>query len=70
MSILLVKTWPCIVCRAISIVEVDKDEFDRWQNGTCIQDAMPNMSINDRELLINGTHPDCTAYLTKGMDDE
>jgi hypothetical protein len=51
-------------------VEVDKDEFDRWQNGTCIQDAMPNMSDDNRELLINGTHPDCYAYLTKGMDDE
>lgn len=34
-------------------------EFDAWQSGELIQNAMPNASPDDREFLITGMCNDC-----------
>lgn len=49
----------CIVCGESSIVEIDKEKFDRWQAGENVQDVFPEISADQREMLITGTHPAC-----------
>ncbi len=38
-------------------VIVPTDGLDRWLCGALIQDAMPNVSADDREFLISGISP-------------
>ena len=35
-------------------LNVTKDQIHRWESGELIQNAMPNLSIMEREFLING----------------
>ncbi len=39
-------------------VTVDLEPFERWQSGEKIQDAFPDLSVDDREWLVSGVHPD------------
>jgi len=59
MEIVNVQTPPCVMCKQASLVPVVRSDFDRWQGGELIQVAFPEMPVDDRELLINGTHPEC-----------
>jgi len=35
-------------------LDVTKEEFENWQNGMLIQDAMPQLSEDEREFLMTG----------------
>ena len=52
MMIEVAKTCP--FCNAMSIVEVEENAYNKWQNGELIQRAMPNKSSAERETLITG----------------
>lgn len=39
-------------------IKVTVDEIRRWQHGTLIQDAMPNVSAEDREFIMTGITPE------------
>lgn len=58
-DLIKVKTKTCHVCGEYEVMELDKDAVTRWQSWQNIQDAFPDMSVGDRELLISGTHPAC-----------
>ena len=49
----------CGVCSTDSIVEVPLEGLLRWQRGELIQNALPTLSDDERELLISGTHRQC-----------
>ena len=34
--------------------DITQDQFDRWQSGELIQNAMPNLTPGEREWLISG----------------
>jgi hypothetical protein len=36
-------------------IDCNKEEYTAWVSGVLIQDAMPHLSVDDREFLINGT---------------
>lgn len=36
------------------VFPITVDQYSDWINGTLIQHAMPNLSADDRELLISG----------------
>ena len=36
-------------------INITQDQFDAWKNGMLIQDAMPNISAEDREFIMTGT---------------
>ena len=38
----------------VNTLPVTVDQYSDWLNGTLVQDAMPNLSPDDRELLISG----------------
>lgn len=35
-------------------IPVTQEQLDKWQSGTLIQHAMPNISPDDREFLMTG----------------
>ena len=35
-------------------LDVTAEQLDAWHDGALIQDVMPNLSVSDREFLING----------------
>lgn len=39
-------------------IEVTQEELLAWQRGALIQDAMPNLSADDREFIMTGITPD------------
>ena len=66
-----VKTKTCGVCDEYELWVLDRAAVERWQAGEYIQNAFPDMSMEDREILISGTHPACWDKLfPKEEDDE
>ena len=56
---IVVKTKTCTVCGEYEVWSLDRQAVEIWQGGEYIQNAFPDMSAEDRELLISGTHPAC-----------
>jgi hypothetical protein len=44
-------------------IDVTREQVENWQGGMLIQEAMPNLSIDDREFLMTGATPDEWAAL-------
>ena len=53
----------CRVCHQLAIVEVPREQFIAWRNGELAQLAFPQLSADEREMLISGTHPECWEKL-------
>jgi hypothetical protein len=51
----------CPFCGNEHGVEVNLAQFEKWQNGELIQNAMPTLSAAEREQLISGVCPNCQA---------
>lgn len=50
----------CIHCSEQNKIKLDKEPFEKWKyQGQYVQHAFPHLSIDDRELLVSGTHPKC-----------
>lgn len=49
----------CPQCDGHNFVRVYLDEYLLWQSGVNLQVAMPEMSLEKRELLITGMCPTC-----------
>ena len=49
----------CQFCKVDHVVMADHMDVANWENGALIQDAMPYLSADDRELLISGTCGAC-----------
>jgi hypothetical protein len=64
-----VKTKTCTVCGEYEVWSLDRKAVESWQAGEYIQNAFPEMSIQDREVLITGTHPACWDKLFPEEDD-
>lgn len=40
-------------------IDVTPEDLEQWKNGPqCIQDALPHLSLDDREFLITGITPE------------
>ena len=50
----------CLKCKQTHIIEVPKKGYMRWlDTGARIQDVMPELPANDRELLISNICGPC-----------
>jgi hypothetical protein len=49
----------CINCKKSYPIELDVNQYVKWQEGMLIQDVFPQMSADDRELLISRTCGSC-----------
>ena len=39
-------------------IEVTQEQLSSWESGTLIQNAMPNLSADEREFIMTGITPD------------
>lgn len=67
-----VQTPSCTVCSRTSRLSVPRPGLELWRAGAYIQDVLPALTADEREMLLTGTHPDCWDRLwsTDGGDDE
>ena len=49
----------CTLCNHHATVVVDAVGYELWRQGTLIQNALPDTSPQEREILLTGTHPAC-----------
>lgn len=49
----------CAMCGKSSTVYVRKDQYEAWQEGTLVQIAMPQLSVDDRETLVSSLCRKC-----------
>ena len=52
-------TTICPFCGESHVVEVVAEDYADWKNGKLIQDAMPYLTADEREMLISGICPTC-----------
>lgn len=60
-----VETKPCPMCGHTHFVEVYPAHLKDWKNGKLIQDAIPELDLDEREMLMTGTCPQCWRNLFK-----
>ena len=66
---IVVKTKTCTVCGEYEVWSLDRKAVESWQAGEYIEIAFPEMSMEDREVLITGTHPACWDKLFPEEDE-
>lgn len=49
----------CISCEKVSIMVVSEADYMTWQTRMYVQDAFPYLNAGQREMIINGMHPEC-----------
>ena len=66
-----VVTPECVVCKERGMLEgVDALGFIRWSElGENIQDALPELDEDQRELLMTGTHAHCWEKMWEGFNE-
>jgi hypothetical protein len=52
-------TNACMVCQHVSQLQLDLYSLESWRNGELIQNAFPDLSASQRELIMTGTHSWC-----------
>ncbi len=55
--------------RNIRSIPVTRGQYSNWQNGKPIQDAMPNVSREDREFILTGITPEEWKILWPNPDE-
>ena len=51
--------WSGFRCSSITLTDNQYDRYREWLNGAVlIQDALPDLSLTDREILMTGIGPD------------
>ena len=58
----------CIKCEEAQHITVGHADLDAWQGGALIQDAMPYLSADDREILISGVCGECFDNMFAGEE--
>ena len=61
-------TKTCCVCHKEASITVDRTKYDRWIAGEHAQNVFRDLSADDREILISGTHPECWNELFGKVD--
>jgi len=65
-----VVTRNCVVCGRNGMLEdVDALGYLRWSElGVNVQDALPELDADQRELLMTGTHAHCWQTMWEGFE--
>jgi len=62
-TMVTVYTPACGMCGVRAVIEMTDKQFARYNSGALIQDAIPELSADVREMLITGTCPECWAKI-------
>lgn len=55
----------CPFCGKVSEITCSEDGYKAWRNGTLAQEALPELSASEREVLISGICDDCWSEMSK-----
>ena len=55
--------FTCPFCGKETEFVVDKDKFEKWDNGELVQKAFPNLSPEQRELFITEMCYECQEHI-------
>lgn len=69
-STVLFQAPECELCKVAEEVELDLRAYQAWRAGMHAQDAFPDMTADEREVLISGTHPKCWSILMGDADSD
>ena len=58
----------CPRCRQVVVVEADPKGYRAWRSGALIQDALPNLSDTEREMLMTGFCAACQEEIFREED--
>jgi len=61
---------PCRLCQEVTDLTVNVEGFVNWQAGEHIQEALPELDADMRELLISGTCPTCWEKMFPSDEEE
>jgi len=67
MKIIKITCWNC---SNVYEIQVEPLDYEEWQNGMLIQEALPYLSSDHRELLISATCGECWDELFDEDDEE
>lgn len=56
----------CRCCGKTVVYNVTEDAYNAYMNGAHVQDAFPEVSPGDREVLISGLCEDCWDKIFQG----
>lgn len=60
----------CINCGQLKTVGCTLEQWQQWRRGTLIQQAMPDVSKEQRELLLSGICGECWNKIFKPEQDQ
>jgi hypothetical protein len=60
---LITRTSPVTKITATLDIDITEEQMFQWLHGTLIQDAMSNISADEREFIKTGLQPDDWEYL-------
>lgn len=60
----------CLSCQAKETFNVSYKAFVAWERGELIQEALPELSLGQREILISNTCGECFDGMFKNIEDE
>lgn len=63
MDTVKVRTRACLNCGKPSLLSLNREQVEAWQKGMLIQEAFPELSKEEREVLKTGIHPKCWKEL-------
>ena len=49
----------CPFCYENSEILLNADDLAKWRKGYLVQDAFPYLRIDDREMILTGSHTEC-----------
>ena len=67
--ILCEKTSPVSGLTNIMSINATTEQYTLWQEGMCIQHAMPDATVDQREFLISGCTPACWDSMFGSEED-
>ena len=51
----------CFSCGKVSVVKVKQEQLFKYNAGALVQDAFPDLSRTEREILVSGMCPNCQS---------
>ena len=59
----------CPICGKVNTLELDSEKYNQWKMGAHVQDVFPDLTPDERELIITGTCSKCWDKMF-GEDEE
>lgn len=59
----------CMMCRQVHTFQVRLEQYREYRAGALVQDAFPNLTPGQRELLISGFCDPCWDFTFKKQDN-